>query len=283
MKMEIPNIERLIKIIMNTSSAYDVKRIPMKTINSFSIIPRVYEKELDDKYGIILSELKNGRESGFKGDLEKNVSFNGGFYHSTRKINNKILKKYKSIPGFCSMIVENEEELMEHVKNIHELSYNHYVFGKGSGMENLRGRFPNFCCSPSSKNNLLNMMEKGYPNASFFYSSHGGHAYNGLPFLFGKNQEKGFIVVDPTSDQLFKDKESPPRNNLFVVSGDKWEYKTDWANGNDLFPGLKDYSGFSNLNTLRNIPNSEIHVSMDINKYFEEVFKNPVKVDVRSF
>jgi len=252
---------------------------PLETINSFSIIPRIYEAELDKKYGIKLKAIRNGETSGFQGDLQNNVSFNGCGNYSVDQIDKKILKKYESFPDFCSMKIKNMDELSEHIKNIHELSYNHYVFGKE---ENLKGQFPNFCCGYSAGNLLLTLMEKGYPNASFFYNDYQDHAYNGLPFLFGDNKEKGFIIIDPTSDQLFEAKKTAPRNNLFIVSGTKWKYETDWNFGADLFPHQYDNSTFSNMHTLRKFPRQYIYEKSGLNKYFENVFKNAVEVKVES-
>ena len=243
-------------------------------INPFSIVPWMYEEELDKKYGINLSNLENGVKSGFKGDLRTNIFFKGDSPRSVRKIDKKILKKFKLTPSFCSMIVKNKGELDEHIKNIHELSYNHYVFGKENEED-----FPFYCCGWASRNILLTLMEKGYPNATFFYNAKNDHAYVGLPFLFGEDAEKGFIIVDPTSDQLFKNRKSP-KNNLFVASGDKWDYETNWRGGADLYPSEKDYSKFSNLYTLRNHPTSSIYECNKINRYFKNIFKNPVEVKI---
>ncbi|MCK4650000.1 hypothetical protein KAT36_02090 [Candidatus Pacearchaeota archaeon] len=287
--MKIPYIEKIERFFVKKYESISLEElanlekleIPVaKIINSFSIIPRVYESELNNKYGIILSAIKNGKKSRFQGDLEENVSFSGGYNQSVEQIDDKILKKYKSIPGFCSMVIKNRGQLMEHVKKIHELSYNHYVFGKeNKAMED----FPNFYCGMSTRNIFLSLMEKGYPNASFFYNNKRDHAYAGLPFLFEKNQKKGFIIIDPTSDQLFNDRKNAPRNNLFVAFGTKWEYKTDWKGGADLFPDSNDKSIFSNLDTLRSRPHSFIYASKNIDDYFERVFRNPVEVSVDSF
>jgi hypothetical protein len=121
-------------------------------------------------------------------------------------------------------------------------------------------------------------MEKGYSNASFFFNAYGKHSYVGLPFVFGDNKKKGFILIDPTSDQLFEDKKNAPRNNLFVASGDSWEYKTDWEYGQDLFPSSDDKSMFSNLHTLREVSMRRSYGSRDIKEYFSSVFENPVDV-----
>ncbi|MBT4376830.1 hypothetical protein HOD29_05650 [archaeon] len=251
-----------------------------ETITPFSIIPRVYEAPLDKKYGIILGNLSNGNKSKFQGNLEKNISFNEGLSPSPQKIEEKILKKHKSIPGFSSMIIKNEANLNRHIENIHELSYNHYVFGKET---NMKRTFPDMCCGRSSSNLFLSLMEKGYLNSSFFYNDCQDHAYVGLPFLFGKNKEKGFIIIDPTSDQLFNNKKNAPRNNLFIVSGDKWKYETDWKDGENLYPGEKDNSKFSNLDTLRNHPGEKIYESYGMNKYFKQVFENTIKLKIKSF
>ena len=237
----------------------------MSAINSFSIVPRVYEAGLDSKYGIELGAVRNGEKTKFNGDLRKNAFFKECGDYSTRKINGKILKKYKSVPGFCSMRVGSEGELMEHVRAVHELSYNHYVFGKEKDID---GSFPNWCCGDSSRNLLLTLMERGYPNASHFYNARRDHAYNGLPFVFGDSEEKGFIILDPTSDQLFNNKKHAPRNNVFVVPGARWKYETDWGKGVDLFPSSGDRSRFANLHTLRKVSHSDIYESTDIKKYF---------------
>jgi len=248
------------------------------TIRPFSIIPWMYETELDKKQGIVLKDIKNGEENEFQGNLEDYVFFNESLTHSIDEIKNKILKKYRFTPGFCSMQIKNKKELMEHLKIIHELSYNHYVFGKE---KNLRGNFPNYCCGESVDNLLLTLMEKGYPNAASFHSGTHNHAYNRLPFIFGKNKKRGFIIIDPTSDQLFKNKKIAPRNNIFISTNTWWEYKTDWEKGADLFPNSSYDSRFSNLYTLKNDPKSPISISRYIGDYFKEVFKSSIKVKVK--
>ncbi len=245
---------------------------------SFSILTRAYEEELDRKYGIKLRELKNGERSAFRGDLQNNMPFNalGSFspaWVDASKVENRVLNKYPSTPGFCCMHLNDERELLEHVRFIYEVSYNHYVGGKECDIS-----FPNYCCGVSANNLLLTLMLRGYPNASRFDNSKFDHVYNGLPFVLGDNKEKGFIIIDPTSDQLFRDKRRAPRNHLFVVFGTTWEYRTDWEQGADLFPSEQDYSDFTNLHILREKRRSTNYNSRDMDKYFREVFKNPVKV-----
>ncbi len=242
----------------------------------FSIISRVYERELDDKYEIILQNLKNGETTPFQRTLEENVFFKQEDKHFPKDIENRILIKYEKIPKFCSAIINERIDLSNHIKNIYEISYLHYAWAK---VNNLDGGFPNYSCESSSINLFLTLMEKGYPNSSIFCSGN-DHAYVALPFLFGKKRKQGFIIIDPTSDQLFKDKENAPRNNLFVVWGKNWKYITDWENGANLYPD-PEYSRFANLDTLSGQQKlTRINMQFGLNKYFRKVFENPVDIVV---
>ncbi len=237
------------------------------------------EARLNKKYGIKLAELKNGELSGFLGDLEANIPFRGGYNQPLGEINEKIIKRYDKIPGFCSMLLENNTDIFRHSKIIYEISYNHYVFGKESDMRSDQDcKFPSGCCGRSAKNLFLSLMEKGYVNSSFLYNPFQNHAYVGLPFVVKENNKTGFIISDPTSDQLFDCEERKIRNNLFVVYGTKWEYKTDWKCGADLYPFASNNSKFSNLYTLRGDVDPSINEVQDMEKFFCEVFKNPVGV-----
>jgi hypothetical protein len=250
-----------------------------RTIHPFSINSRVYEQEMDQKHGLILASiLNNGKET--KGDLAREYFYEGNEKYSTIKISKRILQKYQNIPGFCSMIIKDGKELNQHLEKIYRLLYAHYLYGKKI---NFKGTFPEKCCGRSSRNILLDLMEKGYPNATFFYNESKDHAYTGLPFIFGENQEPGFIIADPTSDQSFNDKRSAPRNNIFIASGNKWIYQPGGEKGLNLFPNRKDKSVFSNLETLRIAPNKSIKQSSRIKKYFAEVFKHPVQVNIGDF
>jgi len=44
---------------------------------------------------------------------------------------------------------------------------------------------------------FLTLMDKGYPNATFLSNGSYDHTYIALPFVFGDNNEKGFIINDP--------------------------------------------------------------------------------------
>ncbi len=241
----------------------------------FSIIPWIYEQEMDEKFNMSLKLLKNGVNINFEENFKNRLKFNGGFNQSIPKIEELILKKHLKNPGFCSMQIKDKSELMGEIKEIYELSYIHYVWGKEN---NLRGSFPDYCCGISSRNIFLSLLSLGYPNATHFYNRKYDHAYVGLPFLIEKEALTGFIIVDPTSDQLFRNKNIAPRNYIFVSFGDDWEYKTDWEYRANLFPEPKDNSVYSNLNTLRNNPNPSIYESNDIEEYFKKVFKNPIKL-----
>ena len=246
----------------------------VQEIVPFSIVPWMYEKDLDKKYGVEIGKLENGIETGLIRTFERNIPFKGGYYNSISEINKKILKKYKSIPGFCSMKIKNKKDLEKHTRNLHELSYNHYLLK----LEQEFG-FPSYCCYTSSIDLFFSLLKRGYPNSSIFGNWKGNHAYLGLPFLLDSTQQRGFLIIDPTSDQLFHNKRVAPKNNIFVSLGEEWIYETDWGNGKNLYPSKEDDSAFSNLHTLREVPNSSVHESKDLERFFKEVFENPVEVD----
>ncbi len=263
------------KITQYTSNTFhldDSLNLEHAIVGEFSINYSMYEKILDNKYNIVLGKLKNGEYVSLQDNLIKNVFFNSGCENSLDEINEKILKKYSGIPGFCSMDIETIDDLFNHIKRIYEISYCHYALAKFNN-----DRFPYFCCGYSSRNVFLNLMDIGYPNAAFLYNKMRDHAYVALPFLLRENNNKGFIIIDPTSDQLFDNKEAP-RNNLFVAFGSTWVYKTDWEFGQDLYPKPEDRSRFLNLETLRNNFGDIVRESQLITEYFETVFDNPIKI-----
>ena len=126
---------------------------------------------------------------------------------------------------------------------------------------------------------MFNAFYVGYSNSTLFCNFEKDHAYVGFPFVFGEDYEEGFILSDPTSDQLFKDKNNALKNNIFVVKGREWSYSGDgWKDGAELFPS-GDGAFFLNLGMVRSNP-CRYKRGYDINKYFKNVFENVVEVDV---
>lgn len=241
----------------------------------FSIIASIYESEMDKKYGIVLGKLKNGERIYDIGKLEKNISFSEKGGPSFGNMKYKLMERYEDVPGFCSMEVQDSQELLRHISKIYELSYSHYAWAKQT---NMKDSFPQYCCMSSSKNLLLMLMDKGFPNASIIGDFDKDHLYIGLPFIIKNPRGTGFIIADPTSDQLFEDKTHAPKNNIFISKGKTWKYETDWAEGQDLYPDRKNSSVFVNLHILRKSGIDSLRGEMHIKKYFKNVFKNPVKI-----
>jgi hypothetical protein len=257
-------------------------------IAPYSIWTQAYEKELNKKYGIELRELRNGKSSGIEEIAENKIPiFVKNPTHpiitmwSIKEIEDAI-KIHHNIPGHNSMLVENKKELNTHVYNLYEAMYLHYILGK---QKNIRGSFPDHGCGPSATNIQLSLIKKGYSNATCLGNLKKNHCYCGLPFILESTKEKGFIIADPTSDQLWwKNNIIPPRNIIFVTKRDKWKYETDWKSEADLFP-----THFSNLATLRedvlkkrdkNETNICPNDSSEIKKYFKEVFENPIRLEI---
>jgi len=247
----------------------------------YPLFTKTYESDLDQKYGLQLSKLKNGEPINLTSRLEKILPFREGLEQDLAKIDNRILKKFSGVPGFNSMVVSDQKKLQEHLKIIYEISYLHYAWAKET---NMQGNFPLWCCGESTDNVMLNLMNVGYPNATIFHNKRKNHAYIGLPFILGDEREQGFIIIDPTSDQLFHDKKIAPRNNIFIANGSKWTYSADgWERGRNLYPSTTDNSRFANLHTLRTNPSSLISEQTGMWRYFNFVFKNPVKVNIEDF
>lgn len=231
--------------------------------------PYVYEQEMDSKTGIKLGELEKGKPSGIEEIARRDISvlattdreLNEVFFSHQRDL-------YPNYPNACSMKIQDERELEEHVNFLYQTMYYHYALGK---QENINGKFPDTCCLPSSMNVIFSLMKKGYSNVVGLDSYYKDHYYLGLPFIMEKTQEKGWVILDPTSDQLWEDRTISKRNLIFIANSNKWTYKTDWAGAGDLFP---DY--YINLGTLR----KQLRYDNDVEECFEKVFQTQVKIEV---
>ena len=253
----------------------------MEVKGDFSIIPLVYESELDKEYGMKLSDVKFGDDIPMNGDLEKIVKFRDGVEFSLDEINKHILEKYKSLPGYSAMEFEDMDGLFNNLKILYKIGYNCYAYGKAYGVSPLNRIFPDHCCDRGAKNQGLNSLAAGYHNTTMVNNQEKNHCYLEFPFHLKKEGLVGFVTVDPTSDQGYLDgdfvegsKRTPPRNYISVSFGKKWSYER--RGGIEYFPS--DKSGFTNLDVLRNYPNKKLSLSPLWDKYFSEVFKNPVPV-----
>ena len=252
----------------------DASNIDCQSINPFSIWTNAYEKDLNEKYGIELNLLR------YQSDLQnidptKNrlIAYDDKIWGSKMK---SLLEIHKDVPEFCSMKIDNQKELMGHINFIYDLMFHHYILGKKSNPS-----FPHAECCPSAQNIMFAGMSIGYANASVLLDSYDDHCYAAFPFLL--HDKKGFILADPTSNQLWwLDKNIKcPRNHIFVVEHNNWEYKTDWRDETDLYPNR-----YQNLHSIKeNFGKNEKwfdEYMWDIDRYFEEVFTNPINVKINS-
>jgi hypothetical protein len=141
--------------------------------------------------------------------------------------------------GLTSMYLNDRDELWDHISQIYQVMYSHYLLMKNSnGIE--AKRFPKNCCGYSSRRILAALFEHGYDNAIYTYNYKYDHAYVALPFVLDEKRlfckTKGIILADPTSDQLWKEDKEKRRNNVTIKLGSKWEYRTDWKGGGNLYP-----------------------------------------------
>lgn len=251
-------------MVSQKGKLFTLPRIGLQDVSPFSLWAPPYEKVLDKKRRVELSQLRNNQNLRNIARFEEIIPFfsDNGFDNLNSQMV-AMLKKYSSIKQPCAMKVKDINELEEHILKVYQISYAHYVLGK---TRNIRGRFPDYCCGPSSENIFFTLLSYGYPNAVSFADSENDHAYNGLPFAVG--EKKGFIIIDPTSDQMW-DLDESPRNLVFLCDGKKWEYSTDWKDGANLFPDKCLHIG----NLRRYFPDYGPTKS-----FFEKVFKNVVDV-----
>ncbi|MCX6774607.1 MAG: hypothetical protein NTY99_00775 [DPANN group archaeon] len=186
-----------------------------------------------------------------------------------------LLKKYENITTPCSMRINDGKELAAHISTVYRTAYAHYILGKN----NMPG-FPDYCCGTSGRNVTLSLIKFGYPNAAYAYNNFHDHGYVILPFAVKNSKLKGAIVADPTSDQMWENLKSPPRNAVFIALGNKWDYRTGWRDGANLFPNR-----ILNIETLRYFRRNGLRLdSYDSYKYrngqayLKKAFANPVNI-----
>ena len=239
-------------------------------IQPFSIWTNAYEKSLNEKYGIELEKVNNNSDIS-NIDIFKEGTLHYGYIKNRRKIKT-ILELYPHTEGFCSMKLDKEEELMKQIDFIYDLMFNHYILGKKRS-----NVFPTNECAPSAHNIMIASMLLGYPNASVLCDQTDRHCYTAFPFVLKNN--KGFIIADPTSNQLWKRPEIiPPRNHIFVVEHNNWEYQTDYEKGNEFGDDNLYPNCYLNLDSFKRNKDALRIYFYDIETYFEEVFKHSIKI-----
>src|SRR3989339_578379 len=94
----------------------DASNIDCQSINPFSIWTKAYEKDLNEKYGIELNSLR------YQSDIQKiDPTKNGLIVYNSKNWELKmefLLEIHKDAPEFCSMKIDNQKELMEHMDDI---------------------------------------------------------------------------------------------------------------------------------------------------------------------
>jgi hypothetical protein len=161
------------------------------------------------------------------------------------------------------MFFENIFELFKKTIFIYQFSYAHYIIGRHDRMKN---SFPNWCCGYSAENVVSALWEAGIVSAIKVYNNKYDHAYVIVPFVVNVSDTRGVILVDPTSDQLFYRKEKKVRNLVRVITQEEWEYRTDWAQGKNLYPNVVEASACFG------------GVEKDYGEYLQSAFINPVVV-----
>jgi hypothetical protein len=280
---------------------------------SFSVNSSLYEQTIAEQIGeLSLPDIVCVRNPTIKTrfwELDRHFFFNNECPREHAAFES-IIDRFSEQTKPCSMFVRDFADLDELVLLSYFVAHEHYATYKriNSGTD-----FPNKCCGYAASNIFCTLLDMGFSNA-VYADSNKGHSYVALPFVMRDSGEKGFIVIDPTSDQMWKNIHGP-RNHTFVIFGDEFEYKTDWiiekdvekvidgekcevivvelsdnvAGGADLFPDKvidgnliknKIEEGFFDYIAPKILDSLYKKELLDAKEYFKSAFENPVNVDV---
>ncbi len=233
----------------------------------FSLLPQYLETQHHNALENMIERILT-RDKTFDKVLIFDESMHSVHISGRPAILKPILEKYLHIPGSNSMLLRDKKDLFFHISRIYSLSQSHYVWGKNV---NLGGNFPRQCCNVSSTNLQYSFLDNGYTNVTKFSDFLFLHAFLAFPFILNDTYEKGFVILDPTSDQPSESRgENMPKNYLRVVSEREMCELRGW---DSYFPS--ETTTFSNLEVLR-CDSTKSSESLDY--YFNEVFKNPISV-----
>ncbi len=229
--------------------------------NSYQGSMDVLEALLDDAFGCTLSEIKLG---GGKKQVDLSETFikrysNHGFPSSISAFSKEL---FGGDQKPSALFFEDVVELFKKTVFMYQFSYAHYILGKHNEM---KGKFPDWCCGYSAQNVTCALWEAGVISALKVYNNPYDHAYVIVPFVVGTSI-RGVVLIDPTSDQLFTKKERKVRNLIRIMTSEQWEYKTDWAGGKNLYPDeVEESVCFGNTGN-------------GYEGYLKKAFQNPVVV-----
>ncbi|MFH1510539.1 MAG: hypothetical protein ABIF10_02520 [Candidatus Woesearchaeota archaeon] len=139
--------------------------------------------------------------------------------------------------------------------------------------------YPN-SCGGAALDFMLSALKLGYANSYLIYmgtKSEDQHIIGALPFAM-KNGQTGIITVDPTSEQLGKNKS--PRNATFVVPTKDWVYQTEWDIEKDLDPNRVYHLGDLRKCWTGTAQKMEHEDMMPAKKFFRKAYKNPLRLNI---
>ena len=256
-----------------------------RSIDNFVLDTEFYEKEITKRNGgLDLTSLRPNCLSPQDYDrYEKLIP-----HHYDNRYKGRlsgIVKKAKKLPLPIAKLVKDIKELEKDIVMVYQVAYAHYVIAKHNDLTKGDNSFPKNCCGICGGNMTASLMLHGLLHAS--YSSLGeqdsNHGYVILPFVMLDPPMEGVILVDPTSDQLGKCEGKVRRNFVAIKQGTKWDYKTEYANGMNLFPVCVLYLGsLSKMEGIRSsgalTDNHKLYFQGG-KQFLESAFSNPVDLE----
>jgi len=231
---------------------------------SFTIDSHRLETQMDSFLGWTLRDVGLG-----EGSLEQANTckrYIKRFLHnceSDKFYKNLVKANFEPYEDPVCMRYETLADLADSLGVIYQLMYFHYFLGRNTRM---KWSFPRQCCGFSARNLTTALWEAGMVAAVSTHNDSHDHSYVTVPFVLMETGRTGIILADPTSDQLWNAGSKRIRNHMMVLPSKDWEYRTDWGDGEDLYPEIVQ------LSTCHGTEEK------DYNQYMESAFNNAAVV-----
>lgn len=245
--------------------------LPGNDISPFSVFTPFYENEIAKANGG--RNLIEHADNGITAEELESCARLAPFFRvglKKKELLELLNRRYNSITFPCSLKVSDTKEFETHVLNIYQVANAHYVLGKHDDFS-----FPHMCCGSSGRNVAASLWAIGYPSAAYVYDRFDDHGYTIVPFkLAGKTE--GVVMLDPTSDQLWNGLDKQPRNAVSVFLERRWEYKTHWQKGADLYPDVVMHVGIMKKILVKNWGLANDRHYDEPRSFLEKAFDNPI-------
>ncbi len=258
---------------------FQLKPQKLELVDGFALNTKDLEEEMKQfNGGIDISTMQYGE--GGPDELYRGlVRF---FYNENSRMENRdaimnMALKYPGTTEPSSVLIESKEELMNLMLATYQVSHFHFILGM---KYKLKGTFPEGCCSRSTTNEGISLMDLGFPQTTILSSDGPDHLpqkerwvhfYNGIPFVY--KDILGSVIVDPTSNQY---KHELGNNAVFLKLGAEWKYHINPNDKRNFYPKT-----ICSLDILKDKPEAietRRYHHRQPKAHFNKAFNNPIRV-----